>query len=441
MSTAEQAVESAGAPGTVNPHYLDHLVASAAVHQVEVTEDIVSGNGIKLLAKGARVESDVHERLLQHKLSRPLEECLGIADGVSAEQISSTAEQLMESHPLLRALGAHERALPIQQSLGRLRLSGPLQSLLTLYADQPGGRLSHAVGVALIAVSLGRRLLPGDVDEHRLLGLAGLLHDVGELYLAPDVLHRDGPLEAEQWRHIVSHPVIGQRVLTGLEGSSPALAELVLSHHERLDGFGYPRGRSLGAFGLSAQILAAAEWLMGLIDAGALPITHSSVASKLIPGEFSEAIFEALRQAAGGCQGPDHVLDEDRGLADALPRALRVAELLARFRSSRAQLRARAEGASPELRGLLDLCLQRMLQLQTAFSSAGLDADHPGTLVQQQVADEGPVQLEVLALLREFHWRMKELERELHLRAASLCTEDRLMVGDLIAAVKDGAIA
>ncbi|MDI4635010.1 HD domain-containing protein [Pelomonas sp. V22] len=425
----------------VNPHYLGHLVASAAAHRIEVTEDIVSGNGIKLLAKGAALDADVHERLLRHKLSRPLEDCLGAAEGVSPTQIAEAAEQLLDKHPLLRALAAHDRALPIQQSLAKLRLSGPMQSLLTVYADQPGGRLHHAVGVALIAKALARRLLPGDIDAHRLLGLAGLLHDVGELYLAPDVLSRDGELEAEQWRHIVSHPVIGQRVLSGLEGSSAALAELVLSHHERLDGFGYPRGLHQNQFALQAQILASAEWLMGLIDAGALPITQSSVASKLIPGEFSEAIFESLRQAATSCEGPDHVLDEDRGLAAALPRALRVAELLARFRSSRAQLRARAVGASPELRGLLDLCLQRMLQLQVAFSSAGLDADHPETLVHQLVLDEGPVQLEVLALLREFHWRMRELERELQLRSASLSQEDRLMVGDLIAAVKGSALA
>ncbi|MFG6428676.1 HD-GYP domain-containing protein [Roseateles sp. LYH14W] len=424
----------------VNPHYLDHLAASAASHEVEVTEDIVNGNGVKLLAKGSRVGADVQQRLLAHKLSRPLEQCLGIADGISGAQITAMAEQLLERHGLLRALAAHERALPVAQSLGKLRISGPLQSLLTLYADQPGERLAHAVGVALIAKSLGRLLLPGDIDAHRSLGLAGLVHDVGELYLAPAVLRRDGPLEAEQWRQIVSHPVIGQRVLVGLEGGGPALAELVLCHHERLDGFGYPRGLAGRDFTLPAQILAAAEWLMGLIEAGTLPITHSSVAAKLIPGEFSDALLDCLRQAARTCEGPDHVLDEDRGLADALPRALRVAELLARFRTSRQQLRERAVGASPELRSLLDLCLQRMLQLQAAFSSAGLDTDHPENLVQRLVADEGPVQLEVLALLREFHWRMRELERELLMRSATLSSADRAMVGDLIAAVKHEAL-
>ncbi len=429
-----------GTAGAVNPHYLSHLTASAAQHEVEVTEDIVSGSGVKLLAKGMRVGADLQQRLLAHKLSRPLEACLGIADGVRGAQIQAVAEQLLERHALLRALAAHERALPLAQSLGNLKISGPLQSLLTVYADQPGERLAHAVGVALVAKALGRHLLPGDIHAHRLLGLAGLMHDVGELYLDPVVLRRDGELEAEQWRQIVSHPVVGHRVLSELDGGGPELAELVLCHHERMDGFGYPRGLAGRDFTPQAQMLAAAEWLMGLIEGGSLPITHSSVAAKLIPGEFSDALLDCLRQAARSCEGPDHVLDEDRGLADALPRALRVAALLTHFRSSRVQLRERSVGASPELRRLLDLCLQRMLQLQAAFSSAGLDADHPETLVQRLVADEGPVQLEVLALLREFHWRMRQLERELLMRSAALSGPDRAMVGDLIAAVKDGAM-
>ena len=65
----------------------------------------------------ADVFQTVFTRLLQHKLSRPLEGCLGVADGVSAELIQATAERLLERHPLLRALASHERALPIQQSL------------------------------------------------------------------------------------------------------------------------------------------------------------------------------------------------------------------------------------------------------------------------------------------------------------------------------------
>ena len=92
--------------------------------------------------------------------------------------------------------------------------------------------------------------------RHRILGLAGLMHDVGELYLPPASLQRDAPLQADQWRQIVSHPVIGHRVLGELDGGGPDLAELVLNHHERLDGFGYPRGLQSEQLALPSQLLA-----------------------------------------------------------------------------------------------------------------------------------------------------------------------------------------
>ena len=196
-------------PNQVNPHYLNHVVEATAHHVVEVTQDIVSGNGIKLLAKGARIEPAVRERLLQHKLQKPLEDCVQVVGGVMPERFGPIAEGLLTTHPLIAALcAAQGGAQPIPPSLTRLKLSAPVQSLLTVYADWQGDRLEHSVGVAMFAMSLGRRLVPGDIERHRLLALAGLLHDVGELYIDPRHLQRGTRLEAEQWRHIVSHPLL-----------------------------------------------------------------------------------------------------------------------------------------------------------------------------------------------------------------------------------------
>jgi len=60
---------------TVNPHYLDNVVATARSHELAASEDIVSGNGVKLIAKGTRIDAAVRDRLLEHKLRRPLENC------------------------------------------------------------------------------------------------------------------------------------------------------------------------------------------------------------------------------------------------------------------------------------------------------------------------------------------------------------------------------
>jgi hypothetical protein len=123
---------STKADESVNPHYLDHVVATAATHDVEASEDILAGNGIKLLAKGARIDPAVRDRLLEHKLRKPLEDCVQVVGGVVPERFGPIADELLGQHPLLAAVCSNERAPPVSESLTRQRLSMPVQSLLTL---------------------------------------------------------------------------------------------------------------------------------------------------------------------------------------------------------------------------------------------------------------------------------------------------------------------
>lgn len=76
-----------------------------------------------------------------------------------------------------------------------------------------------------------------------------------------------------------------------MDGAGSALAELMLSHHEWLDGFGYPRDPAGEQFSIEAQALAAAEWLMGLLESGSSLVAHASVTTRLIPGEFGPALL------------------------------------------------------------------------------------------------------------------------------------------------------
>lgn len=424
----------------VNPHYVGHLVSTASAHEIEVTEDIVNERGVKLLARGAKVDARLRERLLAQKLQQPLENCLGVAGGVGADQLRDAVRQLLQRHPLLAALAENGRARPIELSLSTLALSAPMRSLLTVYAGRGAGRLAHAAGVALVAVALARRLRPDEPALQRRLGAAGLLHDVGELYLDPALLVREGPLGREQWRFIASHPIVAQRVLGTLPGAGKAIADLVLSHHERLDGFGYPRGLEGRDFSLAAQMLALAEWVMGLVEAHEFPVLHGSVAARLIHGEFAAELLQAYFDALRLCPQPDLALADAPGLHDALARVLRSSELLTRFAQLRPRLDAELDGASPQMRHLVQLCVRRMTQLQTMFSSAGLDAQQPRELIERVSADDSRVRREMAALLREFDWRANELHREAELRAGVLGAPERERIARYIDEVTGGVI-
>ncbi|RZI93976.1 MAG: HD domain-containing protein, partial [Rubrivivax sp.] len=268
----------------VNPHYLEHVIRTSESKPVEASEDILSHSGIKLLAKGAQINEKVRDRLLMHKLSKPLEDCIQVTDGVMPESFGPLGEALLAQHPLLKAICAHDLYPSAPATLATLKLSAPVQSLLTVYAEHQGDRLRHTAGVAMLALALARRMMPGETEQHRMLALAGLLHDVGELYIEPAYLRPGQPLGPAEWRHVASHPLVAERVLRNMPGAGKEVANAVLHHHERLDGFGYPGGVQGKALGMTGQILAAAEWLMALIETGLTPMTRASVATKLIPG-------------------------------------------------------------------------------------------------------------------------------------------------------------
>ena len=417
---------------SVNPHYLDRVVETAQSQEVAASEDIVAGNGIKLIAKGARIDAGVRDRLLEHKLRKPLEECVQVVGGVSAARLEAAGEALLEKHPLLRALCATERARSAPASLAALSLSMPLQSFLSVYAS-PEGRLEHTVGVAMLALSLARKLLPSDIDRHRLLATAGLVHDVGELYLDPAFLQKGMRLDAEKWRHIVTHPLVGGRVLRDLAGAGPVVANAVLLHHERLDGFGYPRNVSGEAFTLDGQIVAAAEWLMALVESDSSPLARARMADRLIPGEFSPQLLAAVSAAAREAPDASIELSSVSPLADAVPRIVRLAGTLGRFGDSRAWIDERIAGSGPALRSVLEAGLQRMLRIQASFSSTGLSAHNAEQLLCDTAAlHDAHVYVEIMTLVGELEWRMRELERSQRLRASLLSLSEGAVVADLI---------
>lgn len=427
-------------PEEVNPHYLDHVIRTSESRPVEACEDIVSHNGIKLLAKGAQINAKVRDRLLMHKLQKPLEDCIQVTKGVMPESFGPLGEALFEQHPLLKAICAHDLYPSAPTTLATLKLSAPVQSLLTVYADHQGDRLKHTAGVAMLALALARRMLPGETEQHRMLALAGLLHDVGELYIDPKYMRPGTPLGPQEWRHVASHPVVGERVLRGMPGAGKEVASAVLHHHERLDGFGYPRGIQGAALPLAGQILAAAEWLMALIETSMTPMTRASVATKLIPGEFSRELTEAIAMAAQASLPQVAAVADPMPLESAIPRVIGIASTLERFREARPWIEERIAAARPALRAVLEAGLQRLLRIQTAFSSTGLDAHDPDALVAGLAEQRDPtLQVELMTVVGELEWRLRELERESMLRAGLLAPTESAVMRELIARLKGEA--
>ncbi len=399
---------------SVNEHYLDNVMTVAEERQVEATEDIFSSTGMKLVAKGYAIQRNMRDRLLEHKLTKPLEDCLAVSDGVTGARCLAVAEQLLDTHPVLRALTGQGSHSPMRV-LAEATFAGRLQTLLTVYNEHRAGKLDHALRVALIAMSLVKRMYPDDPEALKVMLVAGLAHDVGELYIDPRYLEPDTPLTHVEWRHIVTHPIVAHDLLKDLNGLARPAAALILDHHERLDGFGYPTGHKQQPPKPEAQILAVAEMLAGLLENNDSFLQHADVACKLIPGEFSRPVIDLVSQAYKDCRAEDNALMDTGTLGQALTSSQAVAERFQRMAEIQAAFAPLAQKASPPFKALWHQGLERFERIRRAWSSTGLDVHPDAAWLNQESPD---MQREVAIVLMEVRWRLRELEREMRSRAS-----------------------
>jgi putative nucleotidyltransferase with HDIG domain len=115
----------------------------------------------------------------------------------------------------------------------------------------------HEKRVAQIAVAIAAEL---GFDAQRLEGLqiAGYLHDIGKITIPSEILSRPGKLSAAEYTLIKGHAQASHDVLKNVDFPWP-VADMVLQHHERIDGTGYPQGLKGEAILLEARILAVAD--------------------------------------------------------------------------------------------------------------------------------------------------------------------------------------
>jgi putative nucleotidyltransferase with HDIG domain len=115
----------------------------------------------------------------------------------------------------------------------------------------------HAAAVARFARDMAQRV-GMDQQQQELAHTAGLLHDIGHFALSDRVAERGRTLTEEDWEAIQQHPELGADMLRDLGIYGP-VSEIVLSHHERIDGRGYPRGLAGEEIPEIAKIISVAE--------------------------------------------------------------------------------------------------------------------------------------------------------------------------------------
>jgi diguanylate cyclase (GGDEF)-like protein len=138
------------------------------------------------------------------------------------------------------------------------RTSPRLVSLVSLAeaVDRRKGSPANSRRVARYAEALARKLHLPDEEIER-VRIAALLRDVGEVGVAESILNKDGPLDPRERLEVERHPEIGARIVGAAQLGR--VGEWILTHHERPDGHGYPRGLREHQIPLEGRIVAVAD--------------------------------------------------------------------------------------------------------------------------------------------------------------------------------------
>jgi len=117
----------------------------------------------------------------------------------------------------------------------------------------------HSKRVACHTLVLARRFT-SDADKLRQIYWGSLLHDIGKIGIPDAILLKQGQLNEDEWNEMRTHPEKGYRIISQIPDMKEA-AEIVLSHEERFDGSGYPRGLRGEQICLGARLFAVIDTL------------------------------------------------------------------------------------------------------------------------------------------------------------------------------------
>ena len=161
----------------------------------------------------------------------------------------------------------------------------------------------HSVAVCALMVALARQL-GQDEATTRELGMAGLLHDLGKALMPMEVMNKPGKLTDEEFAIIKSHPEAGHKMLLEASGVGEIPLDVVLHHHEKMDGSGYPKRFKADQISLYAKMGAVCDVYDAITSnrpykAGWDPAESIRKMAEWCNGHFDERVFQAFVKCLG----------------------------------------------------------------------------------------------------------------------------------------------
>jgi putative two-component system response regulator len=228
-----------------------------------------------------------------------------ISKPVMIEEVRTRLHKALEKRRLVLENRFYQQTLELRvrdlDRKNRASLINGVQMLVQALEAKDAYTSGHSSRVSRYAVRTAVQLgFTDDALEHVRLG--GELHDIGKIGTREAILNKPAPLTGEEFQHVKEHSALGEKILTPFLAHSPMVLRIVRSHHERIDGSGFPDGLRGTRIPLEARVVAVVDAFDAMTTNRAyrpqLPVPHAVDELRRCAGvHFDAEVVEAFLKA------------------------------------------------------------------------------------------------------------------------------------------------
>ncbi len=246
--------------------YALHLTNLGESKEILASEDIYNQQGALLVKKGAPINQRVSDQIVKFKLLNPIENSINISDSVTPNQLLDDLNSLLQHHPAI--LNTHQKIGMERLFEDHIQLlsSFPLVlQKLTVMREQLNRIYRNTLAVTWLSLAIAKKMGDSTISTKDCF-FAAICHDFGMLHINTDVISKTESLTPEEWRQIQSHTVIGKKLVDNIPKINKKVGRIILEHHERCDGTGYPLGKFQDKLTKESQIIAFCDSVVSVFN-------------------------------------------------------------------------------------------------------------------------------------------------------------------------------
>jgi hypothetical protein len=400
------------APVSLDSNVFLQAVAELGARQpLKTSQAIYNARGVMLLDGGVRVDKGLYDRLVSHRLSVPLDECVEADASVNGADLRAAAEAALQRRPFFAQMAPPGRMRNmLLEAMNGISLPKPIALHLTLARDNKPALFEHGILTGLLCAHLVRE---GGGMQHdmNMAAAAGLLHDLGMLHIDPALLDSGDPLSGDELNPLYVHPLTSSMLMGRFADYPKEVLRAVVEHHEKLDGSGYPRGLAGDAISPLGRLLSLAEVVTAMFDGERrYPEQRVSLLLRINPRRYDPALVPSIERLLRALQPPAD--GSDVPAAESVETLRRLDALLSDWRDA---VRAMLPRLDTVERLLVQAVSEQTDTLQRMLYEAGITPDQLG-LVADDAANDPVLRIELWALAQELQWQLRATANQLQRR-------------------------